>query len=230
MNGDSPQGFHLLGIFDWLTGHNYVISVLLLLLLTPVGMILAGLVGELRLVPLDPRKQFLGFIIGDVFLAFGIGIMLVLVQKLPGGQWYDRSWLHFLVLGITIGIAIGMTASEIRTKFYPLGAILSPTKLYHNFLLYGGYVYVAVLLLAACITGMAIGVFNVLDVVAFVGAMLLVGLWLACVLLDGVSGFIGQIPQTEKAHLAHIDKWWEAWPTAIYNLSMWLRSWIFTRS
>lgn len=215
MSDEIQQGFYLLGPFNWLLGHNFPITLLLCLLLSPVGMILVGLVGEARLVPLSPRKQFLGFMPGDIFLGIGAALLLTVAQDLPYGQWYNNLLVHQVLLGITMVVALVMTIVELVSKFYPFWAIVSPTKLYHNFLLYGGYGYMIVLLVFAGGSGIFMSIqfaqFNPWNLLWYLLALVALFLWMGCNKLDTVPGFLGQLPRSEKAKFAHIDKWWLGW-------------------
>lgn len=140
----------LLPGFGWIAGHGFAATLLICWLLTPGLMFLIGLVGESRVLPWKPTQQFLSFFPGDFFLGDMTAGLLVLARRLPAEkQWYNSGWFHLSVLLITLAVAIVMTWSELTSGACPRRAIFSPTKLYHNILLYGGYGYVIVSTLLA---------------------------------------------------------------------------------
>ncbi len=109
--------------------------------ITPLAMVSIGLLFESRLIPLiNPRKQFLSFFPGDLFLGVAVAIVwndLTLLQN--NHQWYLSLWWYAVLLCLATTIAIVVTTAEYKSGFFPHRAILSPTKLYHNIALYGGY-------------------------------------------------------------------------------------------
>lgn len=119
-------------------------------LVTPGGLILVGLIGENRLIPLfNPRKQFLSFMPGDLFLGVTVAWLLYNLLSLQPGHWYLSRWWYVIILIVALLVAILITKAEYDTGFFPVRAILSPTKIYHNFILYAGYGSVAVFALIA---------------------------------------------------------------------------------
>ena len=118
-------------------------------LITPGGLILVGLIGENRLIPLfDPSKQFLSFMPGDLFLGVTVAWLLYNLPSLRHG-WYLSLWWYVVILIVAFIVAVVITKAEFDTGFFPARAILSPTKIYHNFILYAGYGSVAVFALIA---------------------------------------------------------------------------------
>jgi hypothetical protein len=139
-------------------------------------------------------------------------LLINIAQKLPGEQWYTISTVQVGWLITAVLIALGVTLWEIKTRFYPVGAILSPTKLYHNFLLYGGYGFVVTFLVVTCGWALFMGKLDVDTIILYLAAIFVAGVWVGFNILDGIEGFMGQMSQSKKAELAHIDKWWERWP------------------
>lgn len=144
----------LLGYANWLTGHGFLLTIFLCWLLTPGMMIVIAPLLESRWLPLGRYRQFRSFFPGDLFLGVSTAGLLVLAQTLPPvPRWYNSGVWHWSVQIAAIAVALVLTWSEYKAGAYPLRAILSPTKLYHNFLLYGGYGYVALTTLVAVLFG-----------------------------------------------------------------------------
>lgn len=151
---DTADRIGLLPGFGWIAGNNFWITLIICVIFTPVGHLLVGFLFESRLVPITPNKQFLSFFPGDLFLAVSMAGLLTLASDLPAEKyWYnDPSW-HLLLLAFVAATAAAATYSEWKSMVYPTRAILSPTKLYHNGVLYVVYGYAIVATLAALIAG-----------------------------------------------------------------------------
>jgi hypothetical protein len=109
-------------------------------LISPGALIIIGVVGESRLVPLfNPRKQFLSFFPGDLFLGVSVSWLIFEMVRLQPEKWYLSWWWYVILLIIALSIAVTMTQSEYKSNYFPKRAILSPTKIYHNLALYGVY-------------------------------------------------------------------------------------------
>jgi len=144
----------LLNGFGWIVGAGFLGTLLRCYALTPVGHLLVGLVLEGRFVPLLPPKQFSSFFPGDLFLGLSVALLITLAGRIPDGtHWYQSTTWHVIVLVVAFIVATLMTYGEWKSEFYPAGAIFSPTKIYHNYVLYVGYGYVAVTTLVAVVFG-----------------------------------------------------------------------------
>lgn len=141
----------LLPGFGWIAGHGFVVTVLICWLITPGLMYVIGYVGESRLLPWTHDRQFLSFMPGDFFLGLMVAGLLVLSRHLPSERHvYNAWWFHLLVLIVTLVVAVVITRGEYRDpNGYGQRAVLSPTKLYHNIVLYGGYGYLIIVTLVA---------------------------------------------------------------------------------
>lgn len=191
----------LLPGFGWVAGHNLLVTLLICWGLTPFGHLLVGFVGESRLVPISPRYQFLSFFPGDLFLGAMAAGLLVLAQNLPAEQHvYNSTWWHVLVFIGGCAVAVGLTWMEYKSGAYPARAILSPTKFYHNGLLYAGYGYIIVTTLVAVLASAR-------------------SWWLVPVLLPGLVWvfflYKDNTYQPEdaarKARHAHVENWSPLW-------------------
>ena len=187
----------LLPGFGWVADHSFWLTVVICLFITPVGHLVVGLVGESRLIPLSSDKQFLSFFPGDLYLGVMAAGLLVAAKDLSSeSHWYNQVWWHVLVLAITLLAAVVMTYLEWKSGVYPTRAIFSPSKIYHNFLLYGGYGYVVVVTLVALLFGTPDKWWLF---------CLLPGLvWMGLVVKDNS---LGTTEATKKARHAHVDNW-----------------------
>jgi hypothetical protein len=198
---DVAERIGLLPGFGWIAGHNFWLTLLLCLLLTPIVHCLIGLVFETRWVPLTPRKQFLSFFPGDVFLGMMTAGLLVLAHRLPSDEaWYNAAKWHTVVLSTAIVLACVMTWLEHQQGDYSRRAMWSPTKLYHNFILYGGYGYIiATTLVAVVAAGRS----------WWLALALLPGLiWLGCLVGEN---FASEETKQSRVNNAHVEHWYPFW-------------------
>ena len=122
------------------------------LLLTPLlpYVFIAPLL-ESRWLPFNLRRQFATFVVGDVLLALSAALMTISNQS--GEFKRIPAWIMLSVLAITIAVSIVITKGEYTAATrgdefaYEPRAVISPTKLYHNIVLYAGYAFVLVMLL-----------------------------------------------------------------------------------
>ncbi|MEO7904217.1 MAG: hypothetical protein ABIR91_00315 [Candidatus Saccharimonadales bacterium] len=140
-----PDG--LLVGFGWSFWQLYFAYVLL----TPVALIIIGVVFESRWVPLNFREQFVTFVVGDLLLAWTAALLSV--NNRNGDFKHIPLLVGIGTLLVTSFIAWKMTWDEYQSAVkderhaYEVRAVLSPTKLYHNIVLYAGYVFVMAMLL-----------------------------------------------------------------------------------
>lgn len=112
---------------------------------TPVGVYLVAYLFESRLVGRDfhPWKgAFRGFSPGDWFLGASFGqFVWQLDNHDSGAGWWCKWWWH-----IAVGVGAIVVSLYIRNKMdrpnYDEAAMNSPTKLYHDFVIYMGFGYV----------------------------------------------------------------------------------------
>lgn len=144
----------LLPGFGWIAGHPFWVTVLICWAITPGMMIVIGIVGESRLIPLTPDKQFLGFFPGDLFLGVGVAAALQAAARLPAeAAWWNQRWLHLVAVLLATIFAAGMIVTEVTSGKHPIRETLSPVGLYHGVALYGGYGYVIGVVAIATIAG-----------------------------------------------------------------------------
>lgn len=198
----------------WVTDHqSFFVTLLICWAITPGMMIVVGLLGEFRLIPLTPDRQFLSFFPGDLFLGVGVAAAIEAARELPESRgWWSAPIVHFIVFGAAAYVAIRMTRGELKNGAYPKWAILSPTKLYHNGALYGIYGYLAAMTVIADVVGLGWreiyhGGWLTLSVIFFV-------IWAVIVAVEGM--IYGKAGMAKKARHAHIETWFYKWLVAYY--------------
>lgn len=198
---DIADKIGLLPGFGWIAGHSFIETLIICLVITPFGHIIVGYIGESRLIPVTPDKQFLAFMPGDLFLGVMAAMMLSLAHGLPSEQrWYNSISWHVAVLVVALVTATVMTYMEWKGGVYPSRAIFSPSKLYHNGVLYVAYGYVIVTTIVAVLAGSGWSS-------SFLLALLPGLVWACLVPLDST---IGAKPALKAAH-AHVADWHPLW-------------------
>lgn len=135
----------LISGFGWIAGHPLWVTLVLCLAVTPGAMLLIALLFEGRWLPLSSQRQFESFFPGDIFLGMAVAGSLELAKELPAREaWYNGAAWHSIALAVALIIAIALTVMELKAGVYPRRAIMSPTKLYRNCVLYCGYGYVTI--------------------------------------------------------------------------------------
>jgi hypothetical protein len=202
---DTADKLGVLMYWRWLIGHNVLVTLLLCWTVTPGVMMLVAPILESRWLPLSPERQFLSFFPGDLFLGAGLTGLLLLAQRLPVGErWYQATWWHLLVQATTLVVALGITYAESGT--YPLRALLSPTKLYHNIVLYAVYGYLIVTTLVAVLAGSRWSVSFAVALAFVLAPVVLV--WAPLVARDStLRPDVG----SAKAASAHVADWRPVW-------------------
>lgn len=180
------------------------------LLLTPVAMYIIAPVLESRLLPLSLRRQFASFLIGDVLLAFSAAALSVFNRKASFVAIPLVVIIGLLMMSVAVAIKITYgewQASKRGDKLaYAPRAVLSPTKLYHNLLLYGGYGWIMLLVIAQA----GLQVFTEgASVAGFSLALLPAAGWLAVLVLE--STLSSKETTRRRAEHAHVANWRFCW-------------------
>lgn len=180
--------------------------------ITPLGHLAVGLVGEGRVVPVNSDDQFESFWPGDWFLGLAVSVLLTTAAfRLPAEHhWYNSHRCHMIILIGAFAVAFLLTLLEFLQNAYPLWAIFSPTKIYHNFALYGLYGYVAVSTLVAIVGSLFVARptwGTALTVVMLVVALLCAQPWMARVARDNSLSKANPAALERKASHAHVDNW-----------------------
>ncbi|MBI3494894.1 hypothetical protein HY004_02855 [Candidatus Saccharibacteria bacterium] len=153
------------------------------------------------------REQSKAFIPGDI----GLGVMLAtgwyLYPQISAGSVWGSAIMPFT--GLWVGC---FTCYLMRTKFdgennYPLRALRSPTKRYHDFLLYIGYLAV---IITICVPAILFGTswsgnFEV-KMVGVTGF----AIWLAGMALDATDPKMPE--KSKKMHVTDYQPIWKTFP------------------
>ncbi len=209
---DATEKIGLLPGFGWATNQSWfgdswwshlVCTVIVLWALTPIGHVVWGFISQATVIPLSSDRQWKSFFPGDLYL--GVAVALVIVAAGRGeksGRWQDDTF-HWIALTFTLVIAVVITWF-VDGPSMPRTALLSPSKLYHNFLLYGGYGYVAFVGFVAAIGGNW-GSWNLLIVgLAFV----VIAPWLKLVADDSSMSPRASLLKQRHAHPASYKLFW----------------------
>ncbi len=180
-------------------------------LVTPIGMILVGIVFESRIVPLW-SDQSRAFMPGDIALGVMFAIGWHLYHLIPDGSFWASAKMP--IIGLFVGV---LTCILMRTKFdgennYSPAALRSPTKRFHDFVLYIGYLTA---IIAICIPSILFGTSWSGDNLSIkLLAVLMLVVWLVGMLLDA---FDPAMPQKRKK--MHVSEYNPIWVT----LMIWWR-------
>jgi hypothetical protein len=169
--------------------------------LSYVVFILVGIIGESRWVSMNPiTKQFWGHSPGDIFLGITTALLYTLITTLPSRDVFVLPFPLVLVVAIT-GIMIGRVFHGTERNAYPMEALASPTKIYHDFWLVPIYFTVSTSALVYVFEGVLGGVIGW----AQFGLVLIGGVvWL---LFNGVDMMLATFRSVNKAKTAHTSYW-----------------------
>jgi len=209
------EKFGYVGPFAALANADGWVIVLTCLFIAPFASYLIAPVLESRWMPWDWGHQFKAFFPGDIFLSLAVGWMLWQGRNLPEQKsWYTTWWFHVLVFVLMFGFATWQTWREANADStaafaWPAGVAMSPTKLYHNFALYGVYGYLATTALVALVAGGR-------WVDALIG-LLIAAPWVFFLLIDNHTSEEVRVARLEQAHIAN---WRPVWDNQGYVRSM----------
>lgn len=132
--------------FGHMFNHGWMIALLLAWFVTPVFLYVIALIFEKRLAPIW-RNQFLSFMPGDLFLGGIIAASVALTEGMRAeDRWFQHGWwdLACLAFGVCfyfVGhiVVDGQKFSKGQPQKYTRSQLWSPSKLYHDFILFIGY-------------------------------------------------------------------------------------------
>lgn len=190
--------------FGWIAGHELWVTLLICWFITPGMIFILGWIGESRMIPVSPNYQFISFIPGDFFLGAMAASILVLAQDLPSASnWYNSPWLHGAVVIAAVSVAVLLTRGEYQDpNGYGRRGVLSPTKLYHNLVLYGGYGYVIITTLVAVVSASETrGWF-------LAGSLVFGVIWVSLLVLERRDS---EKVKRQRVENAHVSNWSPIW-------------------
>lgn len=150
-----------------LFGHSFWTTFCIYLFITMGATIVIGIVGESRMIPLTPDKQFLGFCPGDICFSVGAaGLTMVASTVTRQLGAHNMPATQALLMLAAVGFVGWITWDEWQRGDYPsLWALLSPVKVYHTLMFAVlAYVMLALLVAAAFGHGVTWGTVNVLAI------------------------------------------------------------------
>jgi len=190
----------------------WLIATVIAVLVTPGMMYLIGFFFEARLLPLG-KNQFWGFMPGDAFLGIGVGGLVGLSTLLrPQDEiWLNAWWIR---VPVTAGLIIVTYVLRIgEQNGYPLDVLGSPTKLYHDFFLFGVYLWFIVSIALSVIGGVIMGS---VPLGLFLLALVPVVVWAGLVFF--VDAQRGYSKMARYAHVVNsVTLWQNGWQIKHYE-------------
>jgi hypothetical protein len=174
-------------------------------LLTPVGVYVLAFILESRRIGRDFRPfkdAFRGFMPGDVFLGISFGQFVWQLEKFKNNspEWCRSWWWHLIVACGAVVVALVVRDVNDRPLYFPR-AMRSPTKLYHDFVIYMGFGY-----MFFC-TMVTASVVSRWDHTLQMPYAFLAG-WVACLIYDGTRSKVQKMRMAASSHPYH---WYPIW-------------------
>jgi hypothetical protein len=170
-------------------------------IITPTMVILVSYVLESRKVSFT-SSRFKGFIPGDYLLGGLFASSVALASELPAttDKWYQSVQWHIIVL---VGAVAGCLLARrfLDAPNYTKRQMNSPSKLYHDFVLYAGYGYLMFVVAVPSVFLTPWSGNASLKVVA----LACFGGWIACLVYDQAHS------PKEAAKTAHPNTWKAIW-------------------
>jgi len=188
----------------WLVGDPWV-ALIIAWGLTPLGLYAVAYVFESRIPGRDFRlfkDAFRGFMPGDVFLGLAFMMFVTAIHRsdVVKDAWFNSALWHGIVF---IGaVVLGLAARKfLDAPNYTKRQMRSPSKVYHDFVLYIGYGYVFTTTAVAALGLEGWSVSTALG-------LLFVGFWVLCLALDLTTS--KQIVE-RLARKSHPVRWRPIW-------------------
>ncbi|RLK62020.1 hypothetical protein [Actinokineospora cianjurensis] len=190
---------------DWLSGF------LLAFAITPGGHVALALVLERRII--RPRAEFTALVYGDPLLCVACGIGFALTPDgIPAPVAFLGTLPAVLVsVAVWLGFGVWQWVDELRRGYYTVAQAFSPTKVWHQLVVYPGFGTLAGFAGTAGLAAPVAGVGAVLGKVV-IGAGLLA--WVAMNVYDRVHPRLGH-PPYDWRHLRPAPR---PWPPASTTL------------
>ncbi len=200
MNGIGTTG--LLPGFQWIVNGSFLEILLMFWFISPGMHMLVGLVLEGRLVPLG-KAQFDSFFPGDAFLGVAGTCFWWNIQKHlePSNYWFQPTGVHLFFIAGLLTVGLIQMRQEYTSGTFARRAVMSPTKIWHNVLLYVLLGYPVVIGLAAQFSSAWDDQFRKL----FIIGMMCFLVWVGLLIKDGLK------PDEDAIAGAHVDNWEPIW-------------------
>lgn len=97
---------------------------------------------EHRTFLLNPSGEYKAFYYGDLVCLPAMALAIwYLGHYMPRPNLSEKAWWHWLCLIVSIGLGVGLHLSEAANHVYTRSQDYSPTKLYHDFIVFPCYIY-----------------------------------------------------------------------------------------
>lgn len=196
----------------WLVEHP-TLTFFYALMITPGMVWLMAVVFESRVVGKHFRvikDAFAAFMPGEVYLALCLYFFTLACGDLPDSRsWYSNRWYHISVF--TAWVVVGLLLREFKEKRmlgYTKSQLWSPSKVYHDFVLYMGYGYLLTVVATAALFGADYGVNTQTFHVCFGVAAF--ALWVWGMLCDGRTYTHNRAEFNRLVSMAH-GRWNPIW-------------------
>lgn len=181
------------------------VGILICWAITPGMMIVIAFVFESRLLPLRPSKQFLSFFPGDLCLGVMATGLISSAQSMPSNRKIGPIVVNSVsfqldIFILVVAVAYSYHFFEARSGLYTARAANSPTKWYHELVIYVGYGY---LIAATLVAHIVAGGWGWLDAIPLTAG----AIWLILVTTDTVR----RNDNRERARHAHVEDWRPFW-------------------
>ena len=203
----------LSGPFGWILDQNwfgdglasqFATYVVICWLITPVGHLVWGLISQAQFLPIW-KGQWRSFFPGDLFLGLGVAGFMTYAASMPDqhGRWFQQGWWQVVVIVVATIAAIVLTILMDKPAMEPT-ALLSPSKLFHNGLLYIGYGSLA----ALCAVGGVAGHWGSASVWWVLVPLVPFVFWVLTVIADGRKPLEEQRKIQNTAHPSSYMLFW----------------------
>lgn len=143
------------------------------------------------------RDNFKSMVYGDVALAGTLGLSVAVNIELPTRQaWWNSSTWHLFAVAVGVVVCLG-TRQLKEKKRYSKQIMWSWSKVYHDFVLYIGFLYLLLVVGFASLFGVSWSRHR-LDLIAYrILALVCLGIWLKLVVNDDI-----RLDDNQKRQLA----------------------------